>query len=98
MALTDRQTAERIAVEADLLQAFRRFPAQVLEGRALLDAEQGLVRPLAEGRLAALAPAGRQAQGLGRAVMGGGPGDAFVQLHDDVGPQQVRLDLDGPLR
>ena len=48
LGAADGQTADGVAVEADLLQLFRRLAAQVLERRALLDAEQGLGLALAE--------------------------------------------------
>ncbi|MNJ41049.1 hypothetical protein D3C77_359560 [compost metagenome] len=94
VAFADGQAADGVAVEADLLQTFRRFAAQVLIGRALLDAEQGLRVAGAEGVLGALRPAGRKLHALTGALFLGGPGDAFVQLHDDVRAQAVGLDLD----
>ena len=92
------QAAQGVAVEADLLQALRGFPAQVLIGRALLDAEQGLRIARAEGVLGPLRPAGRQFHALAGALLLGGPGDAFVQLHDDVGAEAVGLNLDRAFR
>jgi hypothetical protein len=94
MPLAHRKPAHGIAVETSLDQAIGRLPAEVLERRALLDAEQGLAFALAEGRLGPRAPAGRQFHALARSGLLGRPGDAFVQLHDDVAAQQVGLDLD----
>ena len=94
MTLADGEAADGVTVEADLGQALGRFPAQVLEGRALLDAEQGLGRALPEGGLAARRPAGRQLHGGAGAGLLGRPGHALVELHDDVGAQQVCLNLD----
>ena len=52
---------------------------------------------LAERRLAARAPAGREGDGARRLLASRRPGDAFVELHDDVGPKLVGLDFDGAL-
>jgi len=93
MPLPDRQAAEGVAVEAGLDQPVGGFAAQGLERRALLDPEQGLGLSLAEGGLGPRAPAGRQLHALARARLLGRPGDAFVQLHDDVAAEQVGLDL-----
>ncbi len=97
VAFADGEAADGVAVEADLDQALGALAAQVLEGRALLDAEQRLRVARAERGLAARAPAGGQTQGLGRARLFRGPGDALVELHDDVAAEQVGLNLDGAL-
>ena len=98
MALADRQAADGVAVEPGLHQPLGGFPAKRLDGRPLLDAEQGLALTLSERRLAARAPPGGQPQGLGGPLGLGRLGDALVQLHDDVRAQQVGLDLDRALR
>src|SRR5690606_20909233 len=94
----DREAADGVAVEADLDQPLGAFAAQRLVDRALLDAEQRLALARAEGGLAALRPPRRQPHPLGRARLVGRPGDAFVELHDDIRAQKVGLNLDGALR
>ena len=98
VAFAHGQTADRVAVEADLTQLVRRLATKVLEGRALLDAEQGLVFPLAEPGLGAGAPADRQFHGLAGRVLLGRIRHALVQLHRDVGADPVGLDLDRAFR
>jgi hypothetical protein len=93
----DGQAAQRIAVEAYLGQPLGRFPAQVREGRALLDAEQGLCVAGPEGGPAPRRPPGRQFHRRPRAGLFGRPGYAFVELHGDVGAQEIGLDFDRAL-
>ena len=98
MAFAHGQAADGVAVEADFLKLFGRLTAQVFEGRTLLDAEQSLVLTLAEPRLGPRAPADRQLHRPAGRVLLRRIGDALVQLHGDVGPDAVGLDLDGAFR
>ena len=51
MPLAHGQSAQRVAVVTSLDQAIGGFAAQMLEGRALLDAEQRMALTLPERRL-----------------------------------------------
>ena len=62
----------------------------------MLDAEQRLLVPRAEGNLAPLRPPRRKPKRLGRPGTVSRPGHAFVQLHRYVGPEKIRLDFDRP--
>ena len=95
MPLTHGQPADGIAVIAGLDQPLSRLAAQDLVDAPLLDAEQRLALTLPEGDLGPRAPSCRASHGVGRLFTGRWQGHQFIQLHDNVGAQQIRLDLDG---
>ncbi len=94
----DGKATDGIAVKTDIDQRARAFFAQALIVAALHDAEQ---RPAGtcpfERALAAFGPAQRQAHGALDLGPLGGKRYAFVELHGDIGAEQV-LHLDGPFR
>ena len=97
LRLTDREPADRVAVEADLLQGFVRDVAQVFVHSALNDAEEG-VRAIG-GRAESIefvARASRPAQGelhrLRGFIAGRREWRALVEDHHDVGIERA-LDL-----
>ncbi|MNH06159.1 hypothetical protein D3C79_655180 [compost metagenome] len=95
LGLTHRQTADRIAVEADLQQTVEGDIPQRLVDGALNDAEQGvLVAQCIKLLAGALGPAQGHLHGLARLFVGRRIGRALVEDHHDVGAQIV-LDLHG---
>ncbi len=87
LRLADGEAADRIALEADIDEAARRFHAQLGIIAALHDAEQRPARRLRlEGALGALRPAQREPQRAGDLLGRRRQAHAFVELHLDVGP------------
>ena len=90
-ALADRQPADGVAVEADLDQRARRLSSR-RPRRSSPAGCRTAPGPAAspKARLAARGPAQRQrASASARALLGAGTAYAFVELHDDVGAEQV---------
>ena len=92
LPLPDREAADRVAVEADGLQRLGALAAQRLGHAALLDAEERMARPVAEGLARTGRPPHRQAHRLGHAGLVGRKRRAFVEAHHDVRAEQA-LDL-----
>ena len=84
-------------MEIHVRQRPRALNAQRFVGAALHDAEGGMADAAAKGFPRAFGPAQRQAHGALRLLVRGRQLHAFVELHLDVGAQQV-LDFHRPLR
>ena len=98
LRLADREPADRIAGKADADEGTGALGAQRRVVAALHDAEQGAARRRTlERALAALGPAQRQPHRAFHFGTRRGQLQAFVELHHDVGPEQI-LDFDRALR
>ena len=98
--LTDRQTADGVALAGDLGDLMHMLDTEILVGTALVDAEEHLVAVDGLGEAveavhlgaATLQPADGAGAGLLDVLVGGGVLDALVEGHG-YGGGQVRLDL-----
>ena len=96
LPLTHGKPPDRVAVKADRAQRLGAFGAQLAREAALLDPEQRMPRPLAEGISRPLRPAHREAHRLRDPRLIRRQGGAFVEGHHDVRAEQA-LDLHAAL-
>ncbi len=96
LALADREAADRVAVERQAEQMLRALPPQVVEARAMDDAEERL-RCVASCRQTSSRPTMRPVHGRGGGRMVRGGGDALVHRHQDIAPDR-ELGRDAALR
>ena len=100
LPLPDRESADGIAIEADLDQRRGGLLAEARVQRALLDPEDrgssGMLAAAIERVARSLGPADRAVHRVGLRVLGCGGRDELVELHDDVAAVQT-LDFDRAL-
>jgi hypothetical protein len=96
VALAHRQAAQGVAVEADLAQPLGRLAAQRL-GRPPCWMPNSAWAPASPNAALERAPQRAERRIASRAPRRCRQRDQLVELHDDVGAQQVGLDLDRPL-
>ncbi len=94
--LTNRKTANRVAIESNGFETFQRLVTQRRVHSTLHDTEQ-CRRAVAMGLFAALSPAQRHFHGILCLLLGGRIRRAFVKNHYDIGAE-ISLNLHRDLR